>query len=267
MVMILSTAKMMKKLRVMMRLSKVTRNVLQGYHSQRRYDVMKTFIYLIDLTLWSSQKMKARPSASATNVRFAEVDLDENEPERQFEEESQSGADSEGVSGDSGDFLDVLDVLDGRGEPDFGDEQEERMDKGKKSRSKQVEEHDSGGRDEDEDEDEDRDGMEEEEEMKDAFAPSDNEEQSDGEALDNLGAFVSKLDVGKKRKAEDDSGEAAVSDGVAPSRKRRTLKERTEAGVESEFGVHAASGGLFCPSLSCQHQVLIPLHIRIKVTA
>lgn len=132
-------------------------------------------------------------------------------------------------------------MLDGRGEPDSGDEKEGRTDKDKKSRSDRVAEHEDGEDEEDEDENyEDEDDMEEDE-TKDAFVPSDNEQQSDEAALDDLDAFVSKLDVGKKRKAEDES-DGPAADSVAPTRKRRMLKARTEAGVESEFGVPAASG-------------------------
>ena len=185
------------------------------------------------------RKTKSRTSLPATKVRFTDVDLDENQPESQSGDDSRLEEDSEEMEGDSDEFLDVLDVLDGRGEPDFGDETEGRNDKGKGSQSEAREEDGEGEDDEDEDEVE---GVESDEEARDPFAPSDSEEQSDEEALDKLEALVSKLEPGKKRKAEDEVGEVAVSDGIVPARKRRMFKERTEAGVESEFGVHAASG-------------------------
>ncbi|KIJ34524.1 hypothetical protein M422DRAFT_263301 [Sphaerobolus stellatus SS14] len=70
--------------------------------------------------------------------------------------------------------------------------------------------------------------------------PSDDEHFTDDEALNNLDAFVSSLDRGKKRKAEDD--DAQPKDVGSVPRKRRLLKARTEAGAENEFGAHAASG-------------------------
>jgi U3 small nucleolar RNA-associated protein 14 len=154
------------------------------------------------------------------------VDLDEDEPERQSEKNSAQGTDDEEIDGASDEFLDVLDVLDGRGKPDFGDDEEDEEDDERK----------------DEEEAEAEDGEDGDEEMGDAFVPSDTEQQIDGEALDHLGAFVSQLEPGKKRRAEDESQAAPGGGGDPPPRKRRMLKERTEAGVEGEFGVHAASG-------------------------
>jgi len=77
----------------------------------------------------------------------------------------------------------------------------------------------------------------------DPFAPSDDEHYSDDEALNNLDAFVSSLDTGKKRKANDDQ-DKPIDQASAP-RKRRLLKAQTESGVENEFGAHAASGASF----------------------
>ncbi|KAF8531559.1 hypothetical protein JB92DRAFT_2825082 [Gautieria morchelliformis] len=81
------------------------------------------------------------------------------------------------------------------------------------------------------------------------------EEDIDKEvALENFGAIVSKLEPGKKRKAQDEAGEAAVSEHIAPGRKRRMLEERTEAGVESELEDHAGSTKVHPPS----HQIQTP---------
>lgn len=78
--------------------------------------------------------------------------------------------------------------------------------------------------------------------MADPFIPSDgeNENLTADEALDNLDAFVSSLDVGKKRKTQEDDTE--VADSTPAPRKRRMLKERTEAGPEGEFRVQPVSG-------------------------
>ena len=166
-------------------------------------------------------------------------DDEEIESDDAFEQSDEEGfagtlfakeVDGEEVEGDSDEFLDVLDVLDGRGGGSWGGDDSD-------------EGGDAGGDDDDDDDDDDAEENEEDEDIKDPFAPSDTEHQSDEDALDNLDAFVSNLEYGKKRKAEAEPGDAAVSDGLPPNPKRRMmLKARTEAGVESEFGVHAASG-------------------------
>jgi len=145
--------------------------------------------------------------------------LNEDDAEAQSEDKSEQDADEDG---DSDEFLDVLDVLDGRGKPDLGDD--DAQDQSDEEEGEEEEEGD--------------------EEMGDAFAPSDLEEQPDGDALDHLGTFVSQLEPGKKRKADEPSEDAAANGAGPPTRKRRMLKERTEAGVEGEFGVHAASGSI-----------------------
>ncbi|KAF8510410.1 Utp14-domain-containing protein [Hysterangium stoloniferum] len=172
------------------------------------------------------QNAKAK-AKSKSAVRFAEVDLDEEvQPGVHSDGSSQEGEDEE-EEGDSDEFLDVLDVLDGRGELDLGDDSEEA----------------------DGDGDEDEEGEEGEEVTKprrnvgiqDPFAPSDDEPMSDEEALDNLDAFVSKLEYGTKRKAEE-ATDKAEDEALNVPRKRRMIQERTEAGAEGEFGVHAAAG-------------------------
>ena len=159
--------------------------------------------------------------------------------------------------------MDVLDVLDGRGEPDFGDDKDvEGGARGKNAQGGEATEDDEDDEDEDEDDEDDK-GQDNacDEEMTDALAPSDTEQQPDEGALDQLGAFLSRLEPGKKRKADDASKD--VNGDAPPPQKRRMLKERTEAGVEGEFGVHAASG-LFQP---CNVFITLMPHCRLQAAA
>ncbi len=85
------------------------------------------------------------------------------------------------------------------------------------------------GRDTDEEEEE------EESDEEDPFTPSD-EDDAAPEALENLQNFISTLDTSSKKRKP--SAEDLPID--APPRKRRILKERTEAGEENEFRTHGA---------------------------
>ena len=81
-----------------------------------------------------------------------------------------------------------------------------------------------------EDDDDDDSASEKEEEEELDFDPSDEEEMP--EALDVLDSFVSNLDVAStKRKATTED----PSEVDTRARKRRLVKERTEAGAENEF--------------------------------
>lgn len=126
----------------------------------------------------------------------------------------------------------MLDVLDGRGEPDLGEE--EGKGSSRRDGAGRVE-HQIGDMEEvDENEDEDEDEVDEDENEDDGMDLSADEADHDSpEALDSLGKFISSLDTGTKRKAEDAGLEA-------PRRKRRFIQERTEAGAENEFAAHVA---------------------------
>ncbi|KAG5633053.1 hypothetical protein DXG03_008666, partial [Asterophora parasitica] len=98
------------------------------------------------------------------------------------------------------------------------------------------EEDEDGGVDEDSDNEED-DEASADEESDDEMLASDVEDAP--EALDDLQNFISTLDpTAKKRKASDTDAPTATD----RSRKQRrlTLKERTEAGAESEFRAQAS---------------------------
>lgn len=167
------------------------------------------------------------------------MDLDENNAVEGLEQEENSeDADmdvDEEEEGEDDEFIDVLDILDGRGVPDNGSETEDHMGTASSNKPRpQTDDDDGSSGEEEEDE-----GQREEEESgpdsddQDAFAPSD-EEDSAPEALGGLHAFISTLDTtAQKRKlpAEDPSSR----DKIERPRKRRMLKERTEAGAENEF--------------------------------
>ena len=71
------------------------------------------------------------------------------------------------------------------------------------------------------------------------FAPDD-EEVADPSALDHLESFITSLDTGSKRKASE-VRDATDSADDKRKRRRRMLKEQTQAGVESEFAAQAGT--------------------------
>lgn len=218
----------------------------------RRACFFCSFVLFTQRGVQSKQKSKAKKASKpkkTSGVRFAEVDLNEDESadEAPAAEAGSSSEEEEEEEGDSDEFIDVLDVLDGRGEPDLGE------DEGKASVRK-----DSAGRTEHEAEDEE---MEEDEDEGDEEGQEYGEDEDDEnvveeegmdlsadeadespEALDSLGKFISSLDTGTKRKAEGAELEA-------PRRKRRVIQERTEAGAENEFAANV-TGMLLRPQLS-----------------
>ena len=179
-------------------------------------------------------------------MRFAEVDLNENEDMdsddggKQKANDSESEEEEEEEGGDD-EFIDLLDVLDGKGDIDMGSDDENKQPGA--STSKIVESDEDEGMEEDEnsevEEDEERDNDEEENEQMD-IAPSDDEDTPG--ALDQLQDFVSGLDVSaKKRKAPEDETNETSNTEPRTTRKRRLLtKEKTEAGEENEFRAHTS---------------------------
>jgi len=175
-------------------------------------------------------------------VRFAEVNLNEDEDEDLQPNVDDDSDEDEEEEGDDDEFIDLLDVLDGKGDIDMG------SDDGKAgaSRTDSVEQEGSELQ-QDEESDEEDSGVEsdedpaaaEDEEI--AFVPSEDDEAP--EALDQLQQFVSGLDVtSKKRKAPEDS---SAPNAEARARRRRLMKERTEAGDENEFRAHSSGRQCF----------------------
>lgn len=199
----------------------------------------------------SKPKFKAKKSSKSnktTGVRFAEVNLNEDEsasegatvnPGPDDDDEEDEEEEEEEEEGDSDEFIDVLDVLDGRGEPDPGEEEGKgsarRNDAGGIEHETEDME-DEADEDEDAGEDEELEEAEEDEDVNEDEGmnlSADEADDTSPAALDNLGKFISSLDTGTKRKAEDAGLEV-------PRRKRRVIQERTEAGAENEFAAHVA---------------------------
>ena len=134
--------------------------------------------------------------------------------------------------------------------PDLGSEDEKPVKKptmdSKKQVSKKVQSDDEVEGDEGEDGDEE-DEEEEDESMHEAddnAISASEDEDADEDAIGRLNDFVSGLaTTGTKRKAgeggEDEDVANASSSAQAKKRKKH-LKDRTEGGVESEFGARAA---------------------------
>ncbi len=157
--------------------------------------------------------------------------MDLNEDEDMGEEQKDGSGVDEDEEGEDDEFIDVLDILDGRGEPDNGTDNEAQPSSSKKPTppTPACAGENTEGRDTDEEEEE------EESDEEDPFTPSD-EDEAVPEALENLQNFISTLDTSSKKRKS--SAEEPPVD--APPRKRRILKERTEAGEENEFRTHGA---------------------------
>ncbi|KAF8195123.1 Utp14-domain-containing protein [Pholiota molesta] len=194
----------------------------------------------------SSKKRPTKPS-----VQIADVNLDEDEDMESSEEkaeENDSSEEEEEEEGDDDEFFDVLDVLDGRGDIGTGSDAEgaaksksaqastSQVDAAPPTYEEMEQEEDENSEEDSEEEDDD-----EPQDQDMTFDPSDDEEAP--EALDQLNDFVSSLDVtAKKRKAPEEDGAATSAD--ARARKRRFLKERTEAGDENEFRARSSGSKL-----------------------
>ncbi|ESK95123.1 small nucleolar ribonucleoprotein complex subunit utp14 [Moniliophthora roreri MCA 2997] len=203
---------------------------------------------------FSNKKKSKTKKKKKAQVRFAEVDLNENEDgdEKSEVAGSESSEDEEEESGEDDEFIDVLDILDGRGEPLDDDDDDEPHGKSDQSRSYHAEEKDqpdtevlSEGEGEEEDEDEEEDeGVDEDDE--DISVSLSNAEDEAAGALEELQNFVSSLDTSsssKKRRADDDQL-AEGSLAAKQPKKRRMLQEHTEAGDENEFRTKAAGVSL-----------------------
>jgi U3 small nucleolar RNA-associated protein 14 len=199
------------------------------------------FNYSILHTLTYTQKKgstKKRPRKSA--VRFADVDLNEDEDEEGGSQDQDMDQDDEEESGPDDEFIDVLDILDGREKPlSFSDDDEEDAKSSKQDSTSKFAQTSSLDMENDSDaskSDEEDEGDEEDDKI--SISLSDAEEEAVG-ALDELHNFISSLDKdssGNKRKASADDGEEVPTH----SKKRRVLKERTEVGTESEFRTKSA---------------------------
>ncbi|KAL6304845.1 Utp14 protein-domain-containing protein [Sparassis latifolia] len=234
-----------------------------------------------------SKPKKKQPAKRA--VRFAEVDLNEDTDQDEEEEGLEDGDGSVSEDGEEeeegypDEFIDVLDILDGRGEPESGNNMGEKEKEGAESRKNKKPEKpilnvqgvDEGNDDEDEEMDAgDGEGESQfqasEEEDDDHRISASEGEDEDLSALQNLEDFVSSLDVGQKRKAPDDAeGTEGRGDDTIRARKKRILKERTEAGEENEFAAHLGGEKLklddLLAPLTAQSSNLLSLRKSAKI--
>ena len=214
----------------------------------------------------ASQKSKSKKSSmldAKKSVHF-EVDLNEDEDGLQSAASSKGSdggkdeddEEEEEESGEDDEFIDVLDVLDGKGEAyiDDDDETSSKKDKIKETRGRNdkfLRDTEEGlERKESEEEREEiseEESEEEEDESEEEQQISGDEMDADLNALDSLGNFVSQLETSVKRKAEEEKEEIVPQ---ASKKKRKLLKDVTEAGVESEFGARAA--GMYRQLISFQ---------------
>ncbi|KAL5535897.1 hypothetical protein ACEPAF_3991 [Sanghuangporus sanghuang] len=192
------------------------------------------------------------------NVRFAEVNLDEGEPSSQ-EDSGDEGDEESEEDEENGEFLDLLDVLDGRADAYLGDEEDVQESKNELSPSKgEASELISKATDSEGEEGEGEDDSDEEERI---YASQ--EDEDDATALDMLDQFVSGLETTGKRKASDEDEKMEESGALAQARKRkRSLRDRTESGMENEFSA-SASG----PSKLSLNDLLKPLASKQGVSA
>ncbi|KAK0484734.1 Utp14-domain-containing protein [Armillaria novae-zelandiae] len=208
---------------------------------------------------FSRKKKKGKSKAKAkAAVRFADVDLNEDED---MGEEEQDGSDvDEDEEGEDDEFIDVLDILDGRGEPDNGTDNEAQPSLSKRPTPPTPSRTRENAQEINTDEEEE----EEESDEEDPFTPSDVDEAAP-EALENLQNFISTLDTSSKKRKP--SAEDLPVD--APPRKRRILKERTQAGEESEFRTHGSGSKLnlddLLAPLASQPDTLLSLKKSTKV--
>ena len=165
---------------------------------------------------------KAKPA-----VHFADVDLNEDDVASEAMDDSQD------------EFFDILDVFDGKVEVDeISESKNQRHDADSKDSTvpkmieESIDEIEGGGGGEGEGEEGSSGDDDNDDEI---IALSASDEEASLDALASLETFVSGLDTSHKRKA---SPETNVSDTRA--RKRRMINERTESGVENEFGVRAS---------------------------
>ena len=159
-------------------------------------------------------------------VHFADVDLNEDDVASEAMDDSQD------------EFFDILDVFDGKAEVDeISESKNQRHDADSKGSTvpKMIEESIDENEGEGESESESEVGGSGDDDDDEIIALSVSDEEPSLDALASLETFVSGLDTSHKRKA---SPETNVSDTRA--RKRRMINERTESGVENEFGVRAS---------------------------
>lgn len=197
---------------------------------------------------------------------------------RESDEHGESDYEEDEDEEDDEDMVDLVDILDGKAQPYYAHDSDEdnASDDAVRSKTKELarlpppglsaedasreSDEDEGmasdrsddvmpeGLEDGEDADEDDaspSGSDEEVAVEDAdsILASDDNEDAEGGALDGLSAFISTLDTGAKRKADEVGMENVTGEVVEQRpRKRRFVQDRTEVGAENEFAARLPAG-------------------------
>ncbi|TFK21288.1 Utp14-domain-containing protein [Coprinopsis marcescibilis] len=217
-----------------------------------------------------NKKKKASSKAKDRSVRFADVDLNEDEePEAAKEDGTADEDDDEEEEGDADEFLDLLDVLDGKGEiynpsdDESAPKETARAGKPKSDQDSDVEVDSEAEESGEEVDDEESGEDDEDDETAMQITASDDEIDVEDSNLDRLQSFIEGLETtAQKRKAVDDGQ-------PTQKRKRRTIQEKNETGAEDEFRVDASGSRLnlddFLAPLASQSSALMSLKRTAKV--
>ncbi|KAJ7063357.1 Utp14-domain-containing protein [Mycena amicta] len=178
--------------------------------------------------VFARKKQQIQKKSKKQAVRFAEVDLDEDNDgllPAAHNSASEADSDEEEQDLDSDTYIDILDVLDGKGQVWNGEDSASDNDTSKPV-AKAIPLRSQSDSEEDEESDLDEDALTNDDDPMDS--------DTSPEALTNLHQFISSLPSATKRKADDDPSASA------PRKKRAfAIQERTQAGVEGEFTVGA----------------------------
>ena len=223
----------------------------------------------------TKERKPSKPLPSR-NVRFAEVDLNEDEDDDLTPvHEADVGDDADPNDEEDEDeeeegMVDLVDILDGKAQPYFADDSDEDdgvtdVNSAKTSSAAPSLVTASALPVGDEDESDDNEFMVDADDAGSAFDEEDQEEASgagaedadaadgavsasddDGSvgdgALEGLSAFISTLDSGSKRKVDDREPGGETAEAANRSRKRRIIQDRTEVGAENEFAARMSAG-------------------------
>jgi U3 small nucleolar RNA-associated protein 14 len=171
---------------------------------------------------------------------------DENSEKRSVEATSDEDSDADEEDGrDEGRFVDVLDVFDGKAEADNDSNAEPPAHPQTMGKEEEMAYETEASSDNDEDYESDDEPI----------LPSDTEDTP--EAIDELRNFITSLDSGQKRKAEESTNDR----DSRPTQKRRVLRERTEAGPESTFGGQISSVYSISTTGTCVSNLYIYIYL------
>ncbi|KAH6911086.1 Utp14-domain-containing protein [Coprinopsis sp. MPI-PUGE-AT-0042] len=173
------------------------------------------------------QKRNLQKKQKDRAVRFADVDLNEDD-DVPIQQQKDSG--KKRKSGDDDEFIDLLGVLDGKGEIDMPSDDEPTTGDSPKPTTARIDQNsDVEMEGEEEEDEEDDDEVSGDEDIR--ITASDDEDDLAKGNLDDLQSFVESLDIKSQKRKADDEGQPVQR------RKRRMIREVTETGAEDEFRV------------------------------